>query len=82
MEILNISEDTDFLVIEEIPVKESKGINFHILHSGKINKQILKYIVFNTKISFEEIKKLLIFDFTKAEKGETIIRINGIEMRR
>lgn len=82
MEILSLSEDTETLRIEEISPKESKKENYHILHSGKIDKQVLKYIVYHTKVSFEEIKKLLTFDFTKAEKGESVIVINGTEMCR
>lgn len=82
MEILNLSEDTEILNIKEISPKEIEKYNYHILHSGKINKQVLKYIVYNTKISFEEIKKLFTFDFSKAEKEETIVVINEIALRR
>lgn len=82
MEILNLSEDTEILNIKEISPKEIEKYNYHILHSGKINKQILNYLIYNTKISFEEIRKLFTFDFSKAEKEETIVVINEIAMRR
>lgn len=76
MEILNLSEDNETLTINEISLKDITNYNHHILHSGKLNHQILKYIVMNTKVSFEEIKKLFLFDFRKAEKNINIILIN------
>lgn len=82
MEILNLSEDTEILNIEEISQKEIKNYNQHILHSGDLKKQILDYIVINTKISFEEIRKLFTFDFTNAEKGKTLIVINDTIMQK
>ena len=82
MEILNLSEDTEKLYIKEISPKEIEKYNYHILHSGKINKQVLNYIIYNTKVSFEEIGKLFTFDFSKAENNESNIVINNIVMRR
>lgn len=82
MKILNLSECTEKLDITEISPKEIEKYNYHILHGGEINKQTLDYIVYNTKVIFEEIKKLLTFDFARAEKGESVIVVNGIALRK
>lgn len=82
MKILNLSEDNETLEIREISPKEAEKYNYHILHSGKMDKQILNYIVYSTKVGFEEMKKLFTFDFTKAEQEETIVIVNGIAMKK
>ena len=82
MEVLNLSEYTEKLGILEISPKEIEKYNYHILHSGKTNKQTLDYAVYNTKVSFEEIKKMFTFDFCKFEKGESVIVVNGKALRR
>ena len=82
VQILNLSECKEVLHIKEISPKKLKNYNYYVLHSGSLNKQILDYIVTQTKVSFGQIQKLFTFDFTKAEKGSVIIVINGIAMRR
>lgn len=81
MEIF-ITEYKEKLDIVEISPTEIENYETHILHSGKINRQVLNYIVYNTKICFAEIRKLLTFDFDNAEKNKTIIVVNGIALRR
>ena len=82
MDLLNLSESTEKLNIKEILPTEIANYNYHILHSGEISRQILHYIINNTKVSFEEIKKLFTFDFYNAEKDKKIIVVNEIALRR
>ena len=80
--IKELSEDTEKLNIEQISLEDIKNYPYHICHSGKLNKQVLNYLIYNTKVSFEEIEKLFTFDFNQAEEGKTYILVNGVAMRR
>ena len=76
MEILNLIECTEILDIKEVSINEKENYQRHLLHNGSVDKQVLDYIIYNTKVSFEEIRKIFDFDFSRAEKNETIIIIN------
>ena len=74
-----LSENTEKLEISSVLKKENK---IFILHSGKINRQVLSYVVNNTKCSFKEIEKVFTFDFSLAERGKNFIQINGTTLIR